>query len=224
MMPQYNAYKDSGIEWLGKIPEHWEVKRVKQIVSQKITDGPHETPELVDFGIPFISAEAIKENRIAFDKKRGFITQELHELYSKKCKPKRNDIFIIKSGATTGNIAYVDTDIEFNIWSPLALIRCSEKRAYFKFIFYQFQSRAFKGQVELGWSYGTQENIGMGVLERLFVSLPSILEQTSIANHLDERIAKLDKLIKNKKAQLDKLKEIRKIEIYNTVTGKIKVV
>jgi type I restriction enzyme S subunit len=53
--------KSSGVEWLGDVPEHWEIKPIKWIVVMPITDGPHETPEILDGGIPFISAEAIRD-------------------------------------------------------------------------------------------------------------------------------------------------------------------
>jgi type I restriction enzyme S subunit len=50
--------KDSGVEWIGEIPEDWNVGKTLYALSMPITDGPHETPELFDEGIPFISAEA----------------------------------------------------------------------------------------------------------------------------------------------------------------------
>jgi type I restriction enzyme S subunit len=215
--------KPSGIEWLGDVPEHWEVKRLKQIVSTKITDGPHTTPDFVDEGVPFISASAINHNRINFERFRGYITEELDAEYSEKVKPQRNDIFIVKSGATTGRIACVETDMNFNIWSPLALVRSNPNRTYYKYIFFQLQSQVFKTQIELGWSFGTQENIGMGILECLFLAVPQQKEQTAIANYLDEKTSKLDQLVNNLENQIAQLQEVRKIEIFNAVTGKIKV-
>ena len=209
---------DSGFQWIGRIPRMWEVERIKRIVSQKITDGPHETPTLEEKGIPFISAEAIKNEKIDFAKKRGFISLEQHEIYSKKCKPQRNDIFIIKSGATTGNVAYVDTDIEFNVWSPLAVIRCDENRAYYKFVFYQFLSDVFTKQVELSWSFGTQENIGMGVIGRINLVIPPIIEQHRIASYLDKTCASIDKALEAKQKQLETLDALRKSIIHKAVT------
>lgn len=85
--------------WLGEIADDWPLTAIKRVVSTKITDGPHETPDLEDDGVQFISAEAIKNNRIDFNSRRGFISRELHELYCRKCRPQRNDIFVIKSGA-----------------------------------------------------------------------------------------------------------------------------
>ncbi|WP_263459158.1 restriction endonuclease subunit S [Bathymodiolus platifrons methanotrophic gill symbiont] len=176
--------KDSGITLFGKIPQAWRMHRIKGIVKTKITDGPHETPQLEESGIPFISAEAIKADKIDFNKRRGFISQELHEIYSKKCKPQKFDIFIIKSGATTGNVAYVDTDLDFNIWSPLAIVRCQKTLANYKFIYYQLLGDVFRKQVELSWSFGTQKNIGMGVLGRIKISLPPLHEKKDIAIYL----------------------------------------
>jgi type I restriction enzyme S subunit len=216
--------KDSGIEWLGEIPKHWEEKRLKNLVSPKITDGPHETPELVDDldGIPFISAEAITENGINYDARGGNISVEQDRIYSLKCKPKRDDIFMVKSGSTTGRIGYVDSDLNFNIWSPLALIR-SNSNTHSRYLYFALCSNYIQKQVQLTWSFGTQPNIGMGVIERLRVVIAPKSEQIEIAKYLQERTTAIDKLIKNIDAQIEKLQDLRKIKIYEAVTGKIKV-
>jgi type I restriction enzyme S subunit len=204
--------------WIGTLPSGWNLKSIKRVVSTPITDGPHETPELSDDGVQFISAEAIKNNRIDFNRRRGFISRELHELYSRKCKPQKNDIFIVKSGATTGNVAYVDVDFEFNIWSPLAVIRCRPGIVSYKFLFYQFQSESFRKQVELSWSFGTQENIGMGVLGRIKVILPLLPEQKLIAAYLDASCEAIDKALTSKQRQLETLDTLRKSIVQRTVT------
>ncbi len=200
------------------IPQDWNIYQIKSIVSTKITDGPHETPELKEAGVPFISAEAIKNDKIDYNLRRGYISEELHKQYSKKCKPQKNDIFIIKSGATTGNVAYVDVDFEFNIWSPLALVRCKEYLVYFKFLYYQLLSDIFRKQVELSWSFGTQENIGMRVIERLRAIIPTLPEQRLIADYLDKTCASIDKAIETKKKQLETLDDLRKSIIHKAVT------
>jgi len=216
---KYEKYKESGIEWIGAVPEHWRIKRLKTLVLQKITDGPHETPELVDDedSIPFISAEAITEIGINYDARGGNISFEQDKIYSLKCKPKRDDIFIVKSGSTTGRIGYVETDLNFNIWSPLALVR-SNKQTSSRFLFHYLSSDCIQRQIQNTWSFGTQPNIGMGVIERLRLSIPSYIEQIAIANYLDEQTQKIDRLIANKKVQAEKLKELRQIEINNAVT------
>ena len=54
-MSKYEKYKSSNIESIGDVPEHWNVVRLKKVIKQKITDGPHETPDFIDDGIPFLS-------------------------------------------------------------------------------------------------------------------------------------------------------------------------
>ena len=123
------------------MPEHWEALPLKRIVAIPVTDGPHESPEILDEGIPFVSAEAIRSNKIDFTRKRGFISESEHRRFCLKYHPKRNDIYMIKSGATTGNLAIVETDEEFSIWSPLAVIRVHKKKAEAQFVLAAMNSK-----------------------------------------------------------------------------------
>jgi type I restriction enzyme, S subunit len=217
-LPKYPKYKDSGVEWLGEVPEGWRVIRIKHIVAVPVTDGPHETPEIFDDGIPFISAESIKNNSIDFNLKRGYISETDHQRYSQKFKPKKNDILMIKSGATTGNLGLVDVDQEFNIWSPLAAIRCNQRIAVPKFVFHSMQSPNFKTSIELFWSFGTQQNIGMGVIENLPLCIPSVDDQTAIAAFLDRETGKIDALVSEQEKLIALLKEKRQALISHAVT------
>jgi len=210
--------QNSGITWLGDIPEDWEVLALKHLVATKISDGPHETPEIIDNGIPFISAESIKNNKINFDLKRGYISEELHKLFCRKVKPKRNDIFIVKSGATTGRAAIVETDEEFSIWSPLAMVRPNPKKVDHRFLFQCILSELFQKQIQVSWSFGTQQNIGMGVIEKLPIPLPPLPEQKAIAAFLDRKTQLIDSLIAKKREMLDRLKEKRSALISHAVT------
>lgn len=115
--------KPSSIEWLGDVPAHWDVVALKHLVAQPIIDGPHESPEKLDEGIPFVSAESVSKGCIDFDKIWGYISHEDHARYSKRYKPQRGDILLVKLGATTGTPAIVETDTDFNVWVPLAAIR-----------------------------------------------------------------------------------------------------
>lgn len=78
--------KDSEIEWIGYIPEHWETNRILYLLEQPITDGPHTTPEMQDTGIPFVSAEAVScgNGRIDFDHIWGYISEEFYKECCKK--------------------------------------------------------------------------------------------------------------------------------------------
>lgn len=217
-MKPYAAYKDSSVAWLGEMPAHWGAIPIKWLVETPVTDGPHETPEFLSEGIPFVSAEAIKNNEIDFSRVRGFISIEDHQRYSRKYKPRRGDIFMVKAGATTGNVAMVDTDQEFNIWSPLAAIRADPVRAIARYVFYFMLSRNFFQAIETHWSFGTQQNIGMGIIENISMSVPTTDEQTAIADYLDRKTAQIDAVIAKKGRLIELLREERTAVISHAVT------
>lgn len=214
--------KDSGIEWLGEVPAHWDVSAIKRIVAIPVTDGPHETPVFLDEGIPFVSAEAVSSGKIDFAKIRGYISTEDHARYSQKYVPQRFDIYMIKSGATTGITAIVDTDMEFNIWSPLAVIRCGP-RVEPPFALHFMRSKNFQEAVTLNWSFGTQQNIGMGVIENLGIVVPPLEEQREITIRLNLVADQTESLVAEVENAIQLLKERRSALISAAVTGNIKV-
>ena len=215
--------KDSGSECTGNIPSHWDYCKILYVLDMPITDGPHETPIAVDEGIPFISAEAVSQGNgsIDFEHMWGYVSQEFYEQCCKKYTPKRDDIYMIKSGATTGKVAIVDTDRIFTIWSPLAVLRVNPKIMAAKYLFYYVQSNSYQQQVELGWNYGTQQNIGMRMVERLKVCVPPLNEQNEIVSFIDKVWDKTNIAKEKEKGIIQKLEEYRKSIIYNAVTGKI---
>ena len=217
--------KDSGIVGNFIVPEHWRVTKTLYALSMPITDGPHETPELYEVGIPFVSAEAVScgNGKIDFDHIRGFISESFYKECCKKYIPALHDIYMIKSGATTGKVAIVDTDRKFTIWSPLAVFRCNPDMMTYQYMFYLLQSDFYQKQVQLGWSYGTQQNIGMRTLEKLRILLPPIDEQLAIASYLDNKLISIDKAIAAKNRVITLLQERKQIIINEVVTGKIKV-
>ena len=183
-----------------------------------ITDGPHETPEILSDGIPFISAEAVKNDKLDFNKKRGYISEEDNARFSRKYSPQKGDIYMVKSGATTGNVAKVETDEVFNIWSPLAVMRPNKNKISTDFLFYAIKSDYFNTSVQLKWNMGTQQNIGMGILSNIRVVIPPTDEQTAITHYLDTKLGEIDALIDKQQTLLEKLAEQRTAVITHAVT------
>ena len=214
--------KDSGIEWIGMIPEHWENRKVISILAMRVVDGSHESPELFDEGIPYISATAIVNGKIDFSQKRGFISPEYCDICDQRYVPQLDDILMIKLGASTGQVAMVETTDRFNIWVPLAAIRCNES-ACPKFVYYAFQSDYFIKQMQLSWTYGTQQTLGVKTIERLRILMPLVEEQKQIADYLTERRKLIDTSIEKYQQIVDKLTEYKKSLIYEAVTGKLEV-
>jgi type I restriction enzyme S subunit len=96
--------KDSGVEWLGMVPKSWRISSLRQVLSDSIVDGPHETPEYVENGIPFISVDSLNDNEtVNLDIVKKFITERKYQEYNKKTKLKKNDILFSKS-ATLGKV------------------------------------------------------------------------------------------------------------------------
>ena len=215
--------KDSGVEWIGEIPADWNVGKTLYALSMPITDGPHETPELFEEGIPFVSAEAVScgNGHIDFEHIRGFISQDFYDECCKKYIPEMHDIYMIKSGATTGKVAKVETEILFTIWSPLAVFRTNPKKCFYEYLYYFIQSDAYQKQIENKWTYGTQQNIGMRTLEKLMICFPSIDQQMNIAGYLDVKCSKIDEIIEKQLSIIEKLKEYKLSIITEAVTSGI---
>lgn len=217
--------KDSGTCSIGLIPASWTACKALYCLSMPITDGPHTTPELYDDGIPFVSAEAVScgNGSIDFNHIRGYISKEFYEECCQKYVPQIDDVYMIKSGATTGRVSIVDTNQIFTIWSPLAVFRVNKSKMLARYLFYMLQSKSVLEQVELSWSFGTQQNIGMRVLERLIVTRPKIDEQKQIVAYLNDKCSEIDSIIADKQKQIETLAEYRKSLIYEYVTGKKEV-
>ncbi len=216
----------SGDPNIGDIANNWRVCKTLYGLAMPITDGPHTTPELYSEGVPFISAEAVScgQGSIDFDHMRGYISEEFYQECCKKYIPAIDDIYMIKSGATTGRVSMVDMDRKFTIWSPLAVFRIDKTRMYARYLYYFLQSRPYQQQVQLGWTFGTQQNIGMRTLEKLKICMPPLDEQVEIAEYLDGRIGDMDALISEKQALIEDLQAYKKSLIYEVVTGKRRVV
>jgi type I restriction enzyme, S subunit len=203
-----------------RLPEfhgEWKNKTLNKIVQIPINDGPHLTPEFLENGIPFLSVNNIVNNRINFTELRR-ISLEDHHLFSKKCKPKMNDLLFGKA-ASVGAVAYVDLEIEFNIWSPLALIRIDNLNES-KFVYYCLQSSALIRQIKILTNSSSQGNIGMREIGKFKLYLPPKDEQRAIATVLSDMDDELSAL----EQQRDKMKNIRQGMMQELLTGRIRLV
>jgi type I restriction enzyme, S subunit len=214
--------KDSGIEWLGIIPEHWGICALKFLVSAPIIDGPHLTPIKQKKGVPFISAEAISGGYIDFKKKWGYISKSDHEIFSRRYSPQKGDILMVKLGATTGTVAMVDTDMDFSVWVPLATIRIRNNFPS-KFIFYFLQSSNIRDAIQTSWTHGTQQTLGLGTIANLSMPTLSSEEANQIVTLIESKVFLYEKAVKKCNNLILLLQEYRTALITAAVTGKIDV-
>jgi len=204
------------VEWLGEVPGHWEVVRLKNVLQSRITDGPHTTPVFTNEGVPFLSVDGIQEGELQFDGCR-YISDEDHSEFRKKASPKRDDLLMGKA-ASTGKIARVKVDFEFSIWSPLALIRVDRAMSNPAFYEQSLKSPILQAQIDNFCTANTQKNISMDDIPKLILTRPPLDEQTQIAAFLDRETAKIDELVAEQRRLMALLKEKRQAVISHAVT------
>lgn len=195
----------------------WEEKALKTITQTPVTDGPHLTPKFITDGIPFLSVNNLVDNKIDLSDLRR-ISYEDHLIFSRKCKPQRNDILFGKA-ASVGKVAIVEFDMEFDIWSPIALIRIGEKHDP-KFVYYYFQTRDMLRQINILTNSSSQGNISMGEIEKLVFLLPPKPEQIAIA----EALGAMDAEIAALEAKLSKARLVKQGMMQELLTGRIRLV
>ena len=212
-MSTYPTYKPSGIEWLGDIPEHWEVKRLKLIGENigGLTYSPDDVLE-DESGTLVLRSSNIQNGKFS-EEDNVFVDLEI----SNKQTTYVDDILLcVRNGsvALVGKNILIDEETSGLSFGAFMSVFRSKSNSY---IYWFFNSPIFSAQKGL-FSTTTINQLTSGILYAMYSALPPIEEQTAIANYLDEKTTKLDQLISNKKAQIDKLKEIRQIEINTAVT------
>jgi type I restriction enzyme S subunit len=188
-------YKETDV---GLIPSDWDVKTLSDCCA-KITDGTHDTPRQTRDGIPFLTAIHVKEESIDFD---GcyYLPQHIHEIIYKRCNPARNDVLMVNIGAGVATTAIVDVDYEFSL-KNVALLKPSNKMLVGLFLNYyqQYKKEQIVASISAG---GAQPFLSLAQIGALKIGLPSVVEQTAIANALsdaDALITSLEKLIAKKR-------------------------
>ena len=213
--------KDSGVEWLGKIPAHWNVKRFKDECS-KIGDIDHYMPDSADEGIPYIMTGDFigDENNIDFVNCKR-ISREDYIRLSKKMKPMYGDILLARY-ATIGTVRIVDIHEEFLVSYACAIIRIKES-SYSKYIYYYLKSDTYFEEISQYIKTNTQANVGIDSIGRAKVPVPPIEEQEEISEFLDKKCHEINLVLRDKQKQLLTIQQHKNSLIYEYVTGKKRV-
>ncbi|HCC8381326.1 restriction endonuclease subunit S [Acinetobacter baumannii] len=211
---KYAEYIHTDNNWIKEIPYGWKIVPLKYMCKGFVKDGPHETPVFVDEGIPFLSVDGIQNNKLVFESCR-YISKEDDARFSLKCKPQKGNVLLGKA-ASVGKVAFVDTEIDFNVWSPLAVINSSDEKLG-KYIFYCLQSYELQLQCDVFSNSNTQKNLGMTTIDNLSFPYPSFNEAQTISHFLDHETAKIDTLIAKQEKLIELLKEKRQAVISHAV-------
>ena len=195
-----NGYKKTSI---GYIPLDWEVKKFKDI-TDILRCGLASTPKYVEDGVPFLSAQNVKNGKLNLDKYKC-ISNELHEKLTKNTKPQKNDILMTRVG-NVGDAAIVDIDWEFSVYVSLTHIRMKE--GYDSQFFTQLLNSSFIKRRSLQTQYkgGGVANLNVKVVEEFDMPIPPLKEQQKIA----EILSSVDATIEKTEQVIAKTEEVKK--------------
>jgi len=220
--------KDSGVEWIGEIPEHWEVKRVKHIAAKgnySLVDGPFgsdlKNEEYKDEGVPIIQLNNIRNGEHLFNNIK-YVTEEKSRQLSKHTAVP-GDLVIAKMAHPVGRSAIVKRNFEKYVIVADCIKLSLDKNYYNRFINYTMNTAYFISQAELVAGGITRLRINLGDLKQLKLFIPPYQEQLEICGYLDVKVRGIDNSIALVTEQIQKLKDYRQSLIYEAVTGKIDV-
>lgn len=220
--------KDSGIEWIGEIPKHWQVKRLKDVgylysgLSGKT--GEHFNQEVSDNSQHYIPFTNIANNKYINHEDLHTVLMDENE---RQNKVKKNDLFFLMSSegfADIGKSALLIEDVKDTYLNSFCKgYRITKKTVVPKYLNYLLNSPAFRDKFIVQGKGFTRINLKMEKVSDFEFVIPPVEEQTAIAEHLDKKTTTIDAIVANIKLQIDSLKELRKTLINDVVTGKLKV-
>ena len=208
-MKKYDAYKPSGVDWIGEVPKGWKVKRLKH-VAKFINGFAFDSQDFKqESDIPVIRIGDIVDGGInssnaLFVKKDSSLNQ---------FEIKKDDILLAMSGATVGKIGIVDNE-EGYINQRVGIIRYNNA----KFMYYLLSDQKFMTYVLLTSLGSAQPNISTESINNYPCIFPPLSEQTAIANYLDDKCAKIDNVVAIQQKRIELLKELKQSIITKAVT------
>ena len=212
---------DSGVEWLGEIPAHWEVRRLKFLLAAPLKYGANEAAELDDPDLPrYVRITDIDESDGLRDDTFKSLPVDVAEEYLLR----EGDLLFARSGATAGK-----TFLYRRSWGTCAyagyLIRArlDTNRASPEFVRYFTASTGYWQWLSAVFVQATIQNVSAEKYASLVMPQPPYPEQRTIVTFLDRETARIDTLVAKVREAIDRLKELRTALISAAVTGKIDV-
>lgn len=210
-------FKPSGVDWIGEIPEGWEVKRIKEICDF-VSRGT--TPDYVD------ESKYKVMNQATFSK--GYIDDSIVRY---TCKPsadaniKMGDLLIASTGGgVLGKVLYYNREDKFFYAdSHVSILRNSKGENCMKFLYYVFSTKFAEINATMVKGSTNQTELQRNYLLAHEIPIPAKAEQQSIASYLDEKCSEIDANIANLEKQIEKYKELKRALISEVVTGKRRV-
>ncbi|MCS0192775.1 MULTISPECIES: restriction endonuclease subunit S [Vibrio] len=216
--------KDSGVDWIGEVPEHWEVKKLKNICRTfgRIGFRGYSTSDLVDKdeGAITISPSNINEDTMSFQKCSFLSWEKYHE--SPEIKVNNEDILIVKTGSSFGKVGYVESLPNEATINPQLLV-FKDISINNKYLYFTMKSSLITVPINQEIIGSTIPTISESKILNFKILLPDEAEQREIVSHIESEHDNLNSLIQAQVQQIETLKEYKTTLINSAVTGKIKV-
>lgn len=214
-MKKYAAIKPSGVEWLGDVPAHWEVKRLKFIINASLMYGANEAAEFDDTNWPrFVRITDVNENGTLRKETFKSLPPEVAEPYLLT----EGDILLARSGATVGKSFKYEKSWGVSAFAGYLIRARIGEQALPAFVAFYLKSSSYWQWVNSSFIQSTIQNLSAERYANLEVPLPPLDEQRAIAYFLDARTTHLGGLIRRKEDLLKLLAEQRAALITSAVT------
>ena len=213
--------KDSGIEWLGEIPKHWELKKIKHVVHE-IIDTEHKTaPFEPDGEYLVVRTSNVRDGKLVFDDAKYTDIEGFKE-WTRRGVPNAGDILFTRE-APAGEACIVPEDIDLCLGQRMVLFRVNPDLLDSNYCVRSIYGGIAAEFIHSLSSGSTVVHFNMADIKNIPIFIPPVKEQKEIASFLDQETARIDEAIDNVRSQIEKLEEYRTVLISDAVTGKIDV-
>lgn len=211
--------KDSGVEWIGKIPKYWNEEKVKYLV--KIVNGYSFKSELyTDRGINVIRITNVDDGKINDDNPRFYSNEYSSEIGEALLK--ENDLLM----SLTGNVGYIGIVekiiLPAGVNQRVGCIRVNSQKINNKFVYYYFNTKQFQKEAMLNANGTAQLNLSTEWLGSQKICFPDCKEQEKISHFLDEKVAEIDNIIEKTKETINDYKKYKQSIITEIITKGLK--
>lgn len=213
--------KDSGVEWIGKIPEHWLYEPIKYSL-KGIVDCEHKTAPFVDEKEFFvIRTSNVKNGKLVYDDAK-YTHEKGYNEWTRRGVPTPGDVLLTRE-APAGEACLVPSNQKICLGQRMVWLKINNERVLSQFILYLIYSNVVRTYIDFLSAGSTVLHFNMADIKNIPVLIPPLVEQKSIIQYLDKIELDINHSIEIIKLQIAKLKEYKTTLINDAVTGKIKV-
>lgn len=215
--------KDSGVEWIGEIPEHWKMVRLKFLLSH-IIDCPHETPIYSADGDYLVIRTADQDlGKLRTDEDMYRLDEGEYQNRIRRMPLEKDDIVYGREGERWGLACLVPESNKYCLGQRMLQFRCKRELFLPRFAMWALNSKFVYLQGAVDTIGSTSPHVNISTVRNFLIPVPNINEQQEIVEYVDKKMSQLDKEVEHREMLICKLNEYKKSLIFEVVTGKKEV-